>query len=238
MKTIGIVCEGPTDYVILQGVIDGITSEKNRYMPIQPEPDACGRYMNGWKGVLKWCGEHAGILPQYMKDMQPALDLLVVQLDGDVSRKDKPVHCGCGCVQCERRGIDNPLSCDANTCPVALPCLEHGPPVGGYITHLKGLVGSLLGQVDSICIAIPCDSIEAWIVAAYDGMENVEAEKDPWEHIIARGKYYHDIRVVGKKKRALTFLEFVPVVRENWSRVTQLCESARDFEENVRRQLM
>lgn len=28
MKHIGIVCEGPTDYIILKGVIDQITGEK------------------------------------------------------------------------------------------------------------------------------------------------------------------------------------------------------------------
>ncbi len=238
MKTIGIVCEGPTDYVILRGVIDGITGEKNRYIPIQPDPDARGRYLNGWKGVWKWCREYAGILAPYMKDMQPAMDLLVVQMDGDVSRKDKPVHCGCNSVHCERRGTADPLMCIVDTCPIVLPCLTHEPPVGGYISHLKQFIGSLLGQTDNICVAIPCDSIEAWIVAAYDGVENVEAEEDPWEHMIARGKYYHGIRISGKKKRAVTFLEFVPVVCENWGRVTQLCESARDFEESIRRQLM
>ena len=32
-----------------------------------------------------------------------------------------------------------------------------------------------------------------------DGIETVEA---PWEHIIACGKYYHNIRISGQKKRA------------------------------------
>lgn len=31
MKNIGIICEGPTDYVILRGVIDKITGEDNNY---------------------------------------------------------------------------------------------------------------------------------------------------------------------------------------------------------------
>ena len=42
MKHIGIVCEGPTDYIILRGVIDKITGDKNTgdkntYVMLQPE---------------------------------------------------------------------------------------------------------------------------------------------------------------------------------------------------------
>ena len=59
MKNIGIVCEGPTDFTILQSVINAITGESNYILPLQPEPDLLGRYGNGWKGVLKWCTDNA-----------------------------------------------------------------------------------------------------------------------------------------------------------------------------------
>ena len=52
-KVIGIVSEGPTDYLVLKAVIDKITGEENRYLSLQPEPDMLGRYGNGWKGVWK-----------------------------------------------------------------------------------------------------------------------------------------------------------------------------------------
>ena len=45
-KVIGIVSEGPTDYLVLKAVIDKITGEENRYLPLQPEPDMLGRYEN------------------------------------------------------------------------------------------------------------------------------------------------------------------------------------------------
>ena len=51
MKHIGIVCEGPTDYIILKGVIDQITGAKNTYVMLQQENDLTGKYGNGWKGV-------------------------------------------------------------------------------------------------------------------------------------------------------------------------------------------
>lgn len=82
MKHIGIVCEGPTDYIILKGVIDQITGDQNTYVMLQPEDDLTGKYGNGWKGVWKWCNDHASIRKELMKDIQPALDLLVVQMDG------------------------------------------------------------------------------------------------------------------------------------------------------------
>ena len=36
-KTVGIVSEGPTDYILLKEVIDTITGEENYYIPLQPE---------------------------------------------------------------------------------------------------------------------------------------------------------------------------------------------------------
>ncbi len=41
-KVIGIVSEGPTDYLVLKSVIDRITGELNRYLPLQPERDMLG----------------------------------------------------------------------------------------------------------------------------------------------------------------------------------------------------
>lgn len=43
-KVIGIASEGPTDYLVLKTIIDKITGEENRYLPLQPEPDMMGRY--------------------------------------------------------------------------------------------------------------------------------------------------------------------------------------------------
>ena len=41
-KVIGIVSEGPTDYLVLKAVIDKITGESNRYLSLQPERDMLG----------------------------------------------------------------------------------------------------------------------------------------------------------------------------------------------------
>ncbi len=144
MRNIGIICEGPTDYIILKEIVDRITGENNYYVPLQPEPDLEGKYGNGWKGVWKW-----------------------------------------------------------------------------------------LGDLCDICIAVPCDSMEAWIVAAYDEKENVEGVEDPWTNIIAKKKFYHNIKISGAKKRPKIFQEFVKVVCSNWSKVTGLCVSVKRFEDHI-----
>ena len=58
MTNIGIVCEGPTDYIILKEVIDKITQNHNYYVQLLPEPDVLGEYGNRWKGIWKWCSDN------------------------------------------------------------------------------------------------------------------------------------------------------------------------------------
>lgn len=238
MKNIGIICEGPTDYVILKEVIDKITGEDNNYFQLQPEPDLTGAYGNGWKGVWKWCQDNAAIKEKIMQDIQPTLDVLIIQMDGDVSRKEKAAHCGCVSTICEYKGVRNPLECDVNKktrelCPVILPCKEHDASVEGYMEHLESLIKSWIQNVDDTCIVIPCDSTESWIIAAYDELPNAEFIEDPWTNIIAKKKTYHNIRIAGDKKRKRVYEQFVEVVCARWEKVTELCLSARRFEENI-----
>lgn len=53
-------------------------------------------------------------------------------------------------------------------------------------------------------------------------------------NIIARKKTYHDIRIVGDRKRKRVYEQFAEVVSAKWEKVTELCLSARLFEENVK----
>ena len=70
MRNIGIICEGPTDHIILKEIVDRITGENNYYILLQPEPDLAGEYGNGWKGVWKWCADHAAIKEKFMKGIE------------------------------------------------------------------------------------------------------------------------------------------------------------------------
>lgn len=37
---------------------------------------------------------------------------MIIQMDGDVSRKEKAAHCWCEATVCEYKGIWNPIECD------------------------------------------------------------------------------------------------------------------------------
>lgn len=235
MKNIGIVCEGPTDYILLKGIIDKISGKDNQYFQLQSEDNLLGEYGNGWKGVWKWCLDHRQGLEKFMNDIEPKLDILVVHMDGDVARKEKEVHCGCRSTECKWIEEKEPLSCQRlknKECPVSLPCKSHPLSAKGYRDHLTAKIEEWLGFPEKICIVVPCDSTEAWVIAAYDKYEESEEIKDPWNKIISKGKSYHNIRIPGHKKNTRIYQQFVLQVCNNWEAVKRLCTSAEIFEKN------
>ncbi len=237
-KVIGIVSEGPTDYLVLKAVIDKITGECNRYLSLQPERDMIGRFGNGWKGVWRWCKETESV-NMLMKEVQPQMDAIVIQMDGDVIRKEKEAHCLCDSTTCENKGKVFPLYCDnyATECPVIIPCESHENGIKAMMEHGEELLKSALnaGEMSQIVITIPCDSTDAWVVAAYDGMDDIETREDPWKTIIAKKKDYHGIRVRGDKKNVRTYAAFSDMVAERWDKVTQICSSAKRLDQEVKR---
>lgn len=238
-KVIGIVSEGPTDYLVLKTIIDKITGEENRYLHLQPEADMMGRYGNGWKGVWKWCKETAP-LDVIMDSIQPRVDIIVIQMDGDVVRKEKEVHCRCDSTICSEKGKKFALYCDKTVtreCPIELPCQSHLYEISDMIEHGRFVLNEVLDMADKsrIVITIPCDSTDAWIVAAYDDFDNIEKIEDPWKSVIAKGKYYHDIRVRGDKKSITTYTIFTEHLADNWNLVTEKCSSAKLLEKEIKR---
>ena len=110
-KTIGVVAEGPRDFDLISALIDDITGEENDFQHLQPEPNANGEFGNGWKGVWKWCESHQEYLHEFFYSVTPHLDMLVIHMDADVSRREKEVHCWCNQSQCTANQGVHPLSC-------------------------------------------------------------------------------------------------------------------------------
>lgn len=243
-KVIGIVGEGPTDYMVVKEVIDHITGEANEYRRLQPESDMMGRFGNGWKGVWSWCETNSGILDKVFHGVTPQLDLLVIQMDADVSRKEREVHCICGAVECEGREDNHPLRCDRimkEQCPIVLPCRKHSQNPEGYEGHLEELIRKWLGDNannENILVTIPCDCTDAWIVAAYQDCDDVERVESPWENIIARKKDYHGIRIPGNKKRVSVYSQLLPRFCCQWDIVVEQCYSAKSFGDKVKQILL
>lgn len=240
-KVIGIVGEGPIDQMILKAAINRITGERHIYRNIQPEQDMLGEFGNGWKGVYRWCETNADLIPALFTAISPALDLLIIQMDGDVGRKEKEVHCRCDSTVCPDKNDVSPLFCKrvkTGNCPVVLPCKEHENSPEGCRSHLEELLRSLIGNRadgEKAVIVVPCDSTDAWTVAAYEkDMEDIEAIADPWEHIISIRKEYHGIRIPGHKKSTAIYRLFIPQIVKNWELITSHCSSARKLETDIR----
>lgn len=78
---VGLVAEGPSDHIILEGIVRAVLGDVEcRY--IHPEETLESRERgSGWKGVRRWCREHADGLPAFLSAITPRIDLLVVHLD-------------------------------------------------------------------------------------------------------------------------------------------------------------
>ena len=238
---IGIVSEGQTDYLVLKKVIDKITGDNNQYRHLQPETDMTGRFGNGWKGVWKWCREMPP-LDVLMDGIQPRIDIIIIQMDGDVIRKEREIHCACSSTVCEDKGNQFPIYCHKavmRKCPVAIPCPNHSTTIDDMIAHGKNILSQTIGTMDKnrIIITIPCDSTDAWIVASYDEFSDIEKIEDPWRNIIARGKFYHDIRIRGDKKSVSTYSVLAAHLEQNWELVKDKCLSAKLLDEEIREKI-
>lgn len=245
-KTYGIVCEGPTDFEMLTAVIDVITEDSdNEYLRLQPIDSMVGPLGNGWKGVWKWCEEYGPDLERYLKLATPEIDILIIQIDCDVSRKEKEVHCACAATDCDSKELNHPLSCNicsSGKCPVVLPCSAHEESVFSHINYLRKSVFRWLSQKEEdnpkIIVTIPCDSTDAWIVAAYENdLESYEAIFDPWSNIIAKGAKYHGIRIPGKKKNLRIYKALTEVVCLEWKKVLELCSEAAYLNEEIKKRI-
>lgn len=235
-KTIGIICEGPRDSDMLSSIIDYLFENENvTYRCIQPDETLKTEYANGWKGVWRWCSENGKSLNQIVNGISPKLDLLIVQMDGDVSRNEKVSHCACSDKTCQFRGNMLPSECDTATCPVDIPCEKHGEPPLSYVTHLGRILRDFFPTetVIPIIFVIPCDSTDAWLVAGLDARENCELIHDPWTSIISVGKSYHDVRIPKKKKAKGPYNELIDKMLNNWGTVTNRCSQAKAFEQEI-----
>ena len=233
MKTIGFVCEGPRDSDMLESVVRHILNEEIYPLYLQPESSLIGENGNGWKGVWTWCVKNGETYDQFIEGATPRPDMIIIQMDGDVARKEPEVHCSCFAGDCVDSGDVFPLKCSNEDCPIVIPCNSHEVGVNGYVAHLqKVLLKYFHGEHIPVCV-IPCDSTDAWIVAAYDDMENIETIDDPWNSVISRVKEYHGIRIPGHKKTKSVYQKLIPEVCRNWDIVKMRCSQAAFFEQNV-----
>ena len=143
MYRVHVVCEGPTDMVMVEAALE-THLEDFVSQQIQPEQSLFGGDQGplggGWKGVRSWCRQ---IRDQGGLRASGALantDLLVVHLDADVADEDE--------VACAR------------------PC----PPPSPTADALQEVVLSWLGEDEirpELVFCIPSKSMEAWVLPGF-----------------------------------------------------------------------
>ena len=242
-RTIGVVAEGPRDFNVITAVIDSITGEENEYQRLQPEQNANGEFGNGWKGVWKWCESHRDYLNDYFYSVTPHLDLLVIHMDTDVARREQEVHCWCNDSLCIDAKTIHPLACPRvkKDCPIKLPCDKHEATQTAQADFLKSFLCTLIGKADTlpICFMTPCDSTDAWIVAAYEESGEIEEIFEPWDKVICHAPKYHGIHITNRpKKNEIVYRVLVNNVVAKWSEVCDKCTQAQAFDNDIRNLLM
>lgn len=240
MKTIGIVCEGDRDYDMITSVICHFTGQQYRFLWLQPNHEFGTELGQGWKGVLRWCRSRSEALEEYLNGISPNVDLLIIQMDADVARCEAEVFCHRIPVGCDGQGIEDPLNCSIAK---AGKCIQVLPPnsvcdgqAESRAAYLKSVLLELLNDPANcpVVVTIPCDSTDAWIVAAYEKeMQNIEELSDPWGTIIARKKDYHGVRIPGRKKSRAPYRKMIDTVCVKWESVKMKCPQARIFERCV-----
>lgn len=232
---IGLVCEGPRDYDMLSAAVKKVLPGTT-VRPIQPDAELTGTYGFGWKGVWRWCRDNGGVsddgltLKEILSGIEPPIDYLLIQMDADVSRKDRESHCGCAHAPCQHQQTVVLPDCQhcggkANACPISLPCPEHTAPED-YVQHLSGVLGQYFPEDSPVLFVIPCDSMDAWIVAGFEPeVPSCEQIHNPWGSVISSGRTFHGIRVKGEKS-SRTYRELIAGTMKNWEQVTRQCPQA------------
>lgn len=148
---VGIICEGSTDYAVLERLVKELAREPQLVIsPLQPNFDALrqGRMSQGtgWQAVRKYLRSPA--FPVTVA----SYDVIVVHVDADV--RDEP----------EIRGH---LSLDD----------AEGDELSALCTHIKSWMAG--GVPSSAIITIPREATEAWLLAAHTRRKNVESIEAP-----------------------------------------------------------
>lgn len=155
---IGIICEGSTDFAILEIVAQSLI-DADECVLLQPDFDRLrsGPYAlgTGWQGVRKFLGTSAVGLALGI------FDIIVIQVDASVRRSD----------EMKKAGLRKAAPTESDLDP--------------FCDHVKGWATQ--GLPSSAVVVLPREEMESWLVAANTNIKDVEALTDPAEELAARG---------------------------------------------------
>jgi hypothetical protein len=179
-RVAGLVCEGQSDSIIFEELIQELWPEVVDVRRLHPEVDEYDRAVgaSGWTGVQAWCRRHAGRLASVIDPgIGPPLDVLVVALDVDIA-------VAAGIADPPKHGSAYDA---ARLCQTIRDWLQ---PAGASALP------------EELLIAIPAMATEAWVLAAlYAAERNPEILARPAERLVAKKQLDWDPDPERRKKR-------------------------------------
>lgn len=211
MPVAGVVCEGHSDFAILERVLRKLWPEVDEVLLLQPILDSMQRAQgsSGSSGVKEWCERNAGKLSAVIDPgVGRPLDLLIIVLDADAAIS---------------AGIEDP------------PKTPSSYDASRLCTTIRGWLGKPLPP--QLMITIPAMAIEAWIVASmFKTPAKPETLVNPAHTLVDKGQLELDRRPKRQHKVVKPphkYRAFAEQVAGKWSRVKKACAEAARLERKV-----
>ncbi|QNR22296.1 hypothetical protein HNY42_15520 [Exiguobacterium sp. Helios] len=219
-KIIGIVSEGPRDFDVFNAIIEHLSPNTFRCIPIHPvqsETSGFGSHGAGWKGVLSWCSQFNSNedIETYLNSFQPSIDALIIHIDADIARESE-INCYQDC--------ENMLL-----------------TIRSLTDLLKNHMS--INESDSnerIIFCIPSDNTEAWILCAFSPeLDNppdsiIECINKPDLRLATHPLSLLKLKNGKPKKSANKYLEIlIPKMISEWDVVKEKCTQANQLSDNI-----
>jgi hypothetical protein len=216
---IGLVCEGPTDFIVIEAALKACLRRPFVLTQLQPErtrPEMQG----GWGGVFKWCRALASHGFKSIED-DPTLaffDLVIVHVDADVA-------------SFSYSDVLPEIPGDIRVLPCSAPC----PPPGASVDALRRVIFSWLGTRSlgaKGMLCIPSKATDAWLAAAVVAdIPTIMKEIECTMNMTSRLESLPKKRRIRKSK--VCYQEHAPAVEHSWQQVTSLCSQAMRFQDEL-----
>lgn len=208
MIHVGLVAEGPSDWLALEALILTVAPGA-QFLHIRPDMTLASRSPHGWKGVRAWCQTVGPVLESFLSGVPGLpLDLLVMHVDGSMAHNV---------------GADRP-------CP---PAEATASALREVVTRDWLGRASLPGFV---VLATPSMSTDAWIVAALDpphqGDVPLECDRGIESELVRRRLLRRRDGEV--KKPAAKYQPLAQQMALKVEEVCGLCSEAARFREELR----
>ena len=228
MKYIYFVTEGPTDQIVIQGLVEQWLDGED-FIPrhIQPPSSAYAEDLDsnlseGWKGVLAWCAGKRTGGPAGRDEALALADCLIIHTDADVA-------------------TDTDFKAPAFNGP-SVPAVKKCDWVRN---HLSALLG---GNHPNVVFCVPAQDMEAWVLCAlYPDVAEANAPIECHPEPCALLAVQQTPRLVRNKdgrlrKETSKYRDSLPRIVTGWPNCTAgddpHCPEAARFETEAKRVLL